>query len=261
MREETALPLVSVVTAVRNAEKYIGATINSVLSQTYSNFEYVIVDDCSTDKTGGIIADVARSCGKIRVYNNEKNLGSASTRNEGIKRCRGDIIFFIDGDDLWEPDKLKLQVSLMRETGAQLVYCSYDFIDSEGSSTGSPFIVPKTVDFKQMLGLNFIGCSAAGVDAQYMRGFEFPTEYYHEDYALWMLMLSAGCKAAGESKVLMHYRKLKGSRSADKLNSAKHRYKIYRKALGMSVFQSVKAFSRYAFSGIRKHGMKTRRKV
>ena len=144
--------LVSIVTPAYNCEKYLRKTVESVLSQSYTSWEMIIVDDCSTDGTFALAQQLAAQEPRIRVFRNETNQGVSLTRNRGIAQTRGKYIALLDGDDLWESDKLERQVALL-EKGYDLAYCSYDFWDESGRpiETMKPFIVPVRTDFHKML--------------------------------------------------------------------------------------------------------------
>ena len=224
--------LVSVIMPNYNGKRFVADAINSVLNQTYKNLELIVIDDKSTDGSLSVIEDMAKRDGRIRVIASEKNCGVAETRNKGINFAVGDYIAFLDNDDLWVPEKLECQLNLARQ-GAELVYCSYDFIDEHSRTVKKPFIVPEKTDFKKMLSLNAIGCSAVFIKSDLLKKHKFDHTFYHEDYVLWMKILKEPIIARGDKRVLMHYRTMKGSRSNNKVNAAKKRWLIYRKELGL----------------------------
>lgn len=244
---------ISVVMPAYNAEKTIAESIETVLKQTHENLELIIVDDASIDGTASIINTYARKNPQIRILRNTKNIGVAETRNKGIEAAKSDWIALLDSDDLWEPDKLERQIVLAYQEQAEIVYCSYDFIDEQGASIKKPFIVPRTTNFKQMLSKSVISCSTALIAARILKENLFDASFYHEDYALWMRLLSIPVLAVGDTKVLMHYRQAAGSRNGNKRKAAIERWKVYRGYLGMSFFQSLCAFIAYAFNGAVKY--------
>lgn len=251
MYSEDKRPLVSVVMPAYNAEKFISEAINSVLKQTYSVFELLIVDDCSSDSTAKIVNGFTDS--RIVYLKNEKNSGPAFSRNRGIEAAAGDYIAFLDSDDVWHKDKIERQLALAERTDADIVYCSYSLIDSTGEKTRADFIVPETTDFEAMLKESVMSCSTVVIKSELMKKFRFRNGFYHEDYVLWLELLKAGGLAVGDSKVLADYRLLENSRSRDKLNSAKQRWIVYRKALSLDLFDSCRAFASYALNGIKKY--------
>ena len=246
--------LVSVVTPAYNCEKYLRQTVESVIRQTFEQWEMIIVDDCSTDGTLALAQRLAAQEKRIRVLRNEINQGVSLTRNRGIAEARGEYIALLDGDDLWERDKLERQVALL-EKGYDLAYCSYDFWDENGCPIEKmkPFIVPERTDYHKMLVSSVVSCSTAMVCAELLKAHPFRKDTYHEDYALWMELFALPIRAAGDEKVLMHYRQVRGSRSNAKGNSAKKRWEVYRRTLHMGLLESAWAFCRYAVCGAIKY--------
>lgn len=245
--------LVSVIIPVYNAEKYLEEAVDSVLSQTYRDLELIIIDDCSKDNSLEIARSYEQSDARVRVIAGEKNQGVARVRNRGVQEARGEYIALLDSDDVWRKDKLERQLRLIESKGAQIAYCSYDFMDENGKSVLKPFTVLEQTDYRKMLISSTIGCSTAFVDANLMRKHPFNPECYHEDYALWMELLKIPVKAVGDRDVLMHYRLVKGSRSNNKWNAAKNRWKIYRNDLKLNIVQSCMAFVGYTIMGVVKY--------
>lgn len=246
--------LVTVVMPVYNADRFLREAVDSVVSQTYRNWELLILDDCSTDKSLQIAHEYEQMDCRIRVVESEHNSGVAKVRNRGIREAKGEYIAFLDSDDIWTPDKLEKQVELAKQANANVVYCSYDFLDENSVQINKPFIVPAETNYKKMLACNVIGCSAAMVDSRLLKQHPFNVNFYHEDYVLWMELLSIpGVVAAGDTQVLMHYRRVSGSRSNNKEKAAKERWNIYRKALGLSFTESIWAFAKYTVNGILKY--------
>ncbi len=245
--------LVSVVMPAFNCEKYISKAIESVIHQTHKNWELIIINDDSPDNAAEIADEYAEKDGRIRVIHQIPNAGCAQARNLGISEARGQYIAFLDSDDIWVATKLEKQLRLLSEKRAQIVYASYDFIDENDSGVKKPFIVAAETDYKKMLGRNEIGCSTVLVEANLLRQHSFRKEYYHEDYALWMELLSLPVTAVGVTEVLTHYRVISTSRSYNKKNAAKHRWIIYRSALNLSFTESVCAFLKYAVNAVKKH--------
>lgn len=251
-RNMEQFPFVTIVMPNYNGKRFVIQAIESVLIQTYRNFELIVVDDCSTDDSLQDIKKIAKNDSRIRIIALKTNGGVANARNIGIKEAKGEYIALLDNDDLWVPDKLECQLRLAKQ-GADIVYCSYDFIDEEGAKIKKPFIVPDKTDFNKMLASSVISCSTCFIKTELMQQHPFDSKFYHEDYVLWMELLRV-CKIAyGEKKVLMHYRQVKGSRSNKKGNAAKERWNTYRKALKLDIFTSIQAFIRYAMKGIIKY--------
>lgn len=244
--------LISVVMPNYNGYRFVEQAINSVLNQTYQNFELIVVDDCSNDDSLSLIEHKAQSDNRIRVIALEHNVGVANARNVGIKEAKGEYIALLDNDDLWIEDKLERQLALAQK-GADIVYCSYDFIDEQNNSIKKPFVVPQQTNFNKMLASSVISCSTSFIKTKLMQAHPFNPGFYHEDYVLWMELLRVCPTAYGDQKVLMHYRQVNGSRSNKKGNAAKERWNTYRKALKLNVVTSAWAFVRYALNGVMKY--------
>lgn len=245
-------PYITVVMPNYNGHRFVEQAIDSVLAQTYHNFELVVVDDCSKDDSLQLINQKAQNDSRIRIIALEKNSGVANARNVGIKAAKGEYIALLDNDDLWTEDKLERQV-VIAERGADIVYCSYNFIDEQNNEIKKPFIVPKQTNFNKMLASSVIGCSTSLIKTELMQAHPFNPEFYHEDYVLWMELLRVCPTAYGDEKVLMHYRQVTGSRSNKKSNAAKERWNTYRKALNLNLVTSAWAFVRYAVNGVMKY--------
>lgn len=244
--------LISVVMPNYNGHRFVEQAIDSVLSQTYQYFELLIVDDCSKDDSLQLIKRKAQSDSRIRVIALENNAGVANARNVGIREAKGKYIALLDNDDLWTADKLERQFATA-EKGADIVYCSYDFIDEQNNPIKKPFIVPQQTNFNKMLASSVISCSTSFIKTELMQAHPFNAGFYHEDYVLWMELLRVCPTAYGDEKVLMHYRQVTGSRSNKKSNAAKERWNIYRKALKLNIATSAWAFVRYAVKGVVKY--------
>ena len=245
-------PLITVVMPNYNGHRFVEQAIDSVLSQTYQNLELLVVDDCSKDNSLQLIKRKAQSDNRIRVIALEKNAGVANARNVGIREAKGKYIALLDNDDLWTADKLGRQLAIA-EKGADIVYCSYDFIDEQNNEIKKPFIVPKQTNFNKMLASSVISCSTSFIKTELMQAHPFNPEFYHEDYVLWMELLRVCPTAYGDEKVLMHYRQVTGSRSNKKGNAAKERWNTFRKALNLNMATSMWAFVRYAVNGVMKY--------
>lgn len=246
-------PMVSVIIPVYNAARYLEQTVQSVLKQSFANYEILLVDDGSTDGSKELLFRLQEADDRIRVLVNEENLGVALTRNRAIEESRGTFLAFLDADDLWLPEKLEKQLALAARTGADLLYSSYSFVDQDGQPCGRSFLARPCVDFDSMLLRNEIGCSTAMVRRSALGAHRFLESFYHEDYVLWMELLKDGCIAAGVPEILADYRILPGSRSYRKLRSAHMRWTIYRKALRLPLWKSILSFVAYAVNGLMKY--------
>ena len=127
--------LVSIITPIYNSEKYITETIESIQAQTYTNWELLITDDCSTDQSIDIIKSHQKNDNRIRLFLLDKNQGAGVARNNSIKEANGRYIAFCDSDDLWKQDKLAKQIKFMKENQVSFTYCSYDIVNEKREYT------------------------------------------------------------------------------------------------------------------------------
>ena len=187
-------PLVSVIMPAYNAEKYIEEAIRSVLSQTYTNWKLLILDDGSTDRTAELAERFANADTRIRLLRNPQNMGVARTRNRGFDMANGDWAALLDSDDVWHSDKLEKQLAAAERSGADMIYCSYSMMDADGRRI-SDFIVPERTSYAAMLEESVLSCSTVLLSRSIYSEYRFSTNYYHEDYALWLRLLRLGFTA------------------------------------------------------------------
>lgn len=246
-------PLVSVIMPAYNCERFIEAAITSVVNQTYDNWELIIIDDGSTDSTCSIAESFSNEDKRIRIVKNPINMGVAKTRNRGFDLANGDYIALLDSDDLWCNDKLDKQIDLAEKTAADVVYCSYAIIDENGNKRCDDFIVSATTDYSEMLVRTTVNCSTALLSRNIVDNYRFRTDYYHEDFLLWLDILKDNKTAVGVVDVLAKYRVMQGSRSFNKVKSAINRWKVYRDYLNIPFLRSVRLLIEYAFLATKKY--------
>lgn len=243
--------LVSIITPMYNSENTISRTIESVLSQTYTDWEMIIIDDCSTDKSPEIVKKYQQSDNRIRYYKKEEQTGVAKSRNEAIRLSRGYYLAFLDSDDIWKDNKLEKQIDFMEKNKAGFCYCACAVIDENGSPTGKVRNVKKYADYKILLKGNFIPCLTVVVMRSLFNGIEFP-EIPHEDYAAWLSVLKKGVKAYGINEVLAYYRVNRKSVSSNKFKAALWTWDIYRKQEKIPLVKSVFLFLNYLVRAVGK---------
>ena len=246
-------PLVSVIMPAYNAEKYIEKAIMSVVNQTYTNWELIVIDDGSKDSTSEIVEKLVKKDERIAFFANEKNMGVARTRNRGFDLAKGEYVALLDSDDIWQEEKLEKQLALVDSTDADIVYTAYGIVDVEGKKYKEDYLVPSQTDFEKMLGENHIGCSTVMLKKSVTEKYRFNENFYHEDYVLWMQLLKDGYKACGLTEVLVQYRFYPGSRAANKFKSAQKRWIIYREYLDLPFVKSVVCLVKYILAGIKKY--------
>ena len=246
-------PLISVVMPVHNGERYIEKSIRSVIMQTYDNLELIVIDDLSTDSTEKIVKDLCEEDKRVIYIKNSQNIGTARSRNRGLEQSKGDYVAFLDADDMWKPEKLKVQLQKLESKKADLVYSSYEIVNEDGETSKAAYIVPEKVTFEDLLKENIIGCSTVILSAEIAKKYRFAEDYYHEDYCLWLDLLRDGYKVVGCSELLVKWRLITNSRSFNKFNSASYRWKIYREYLDLSLIKSMRLFFCYFIGGMKKY--------
>ena len=198
-------PLVSIITPSYNSETYIDETILSVLAQTYQDWEMLIVDDSSTDKSLEILKSYALQDTRIKLLINEENLGAAESRNKAVEASLGDYIAFLDSDDIWLPLKLEKQIGLMENENVLMSYSSYDTMD-EKSKVVSTFIVDEKVTYNDLLKTSIIGTLTTIYNAKELGKIYFK-DVGHEDYIMKLQILKKIKFAQGIQEPLARYRR------------------------------------------------------
>lgn len=245
--------LVSIVTPVYNCESYIAQAIESVLAQTHQSLEMILVDDCSTDNSAAIIASYQKLDDRIKYVKLDRNSGVAVARNAGLEETRGQYVALLDGDDYWKPEMLEKLIVCAEKTGADIVYCSYEIVDEQGSKLCNDFVVPEETDYRRSLVKSVILPSATMMTGRLAKNSRFPIDMYHEDIALWFQLLRDGCKTRGVPDVLVSYRQSSGSKSADKAKAAYGRWIIYRRHLKIPLIRCIGLMTQYAYYGLLKY--------
>ncbi len=199
-------PLVSIITPVYNAERFLEDTIKSVQKQSYKNWELVLVDDCSKDSSSEIIEKFRNSDDRIRYIKLEKNSGAAISRNTGIKNANGRFIAFVDSDDLWEETKLEKQIEYMLRENIGFSFTSYRYMRENGEKTNKVAKAPKKIDYEGLLKNTIIGCSTVVLDRKIIGDFEMPLVKRGQDTATWLKILRTEKYAYGIEEPLVNYR-------------------------------------------------------
>ena len=243
---------VSIIMAAYNAAQTIKQSINSVLSQSYADFELIVVNDCSSDKTREIVVDYTKKDNRVRLINNKKNSGVSISRHNGLINSKGAWIAVLDSDDLWAPDKLKKQIDFVVQTSAKLVFTGSTYISNDGTSINWIFHVPTQISYKSLLKQNFISNSSVLVEKSLYSDFESIGDQMHEDFACWLKILRSGIMAYGIDEPLLVYRIAKKSKSGNKKKSAIMAWRTYR-YIGLGLFQSFYYLMCYGITGIIKY--------
>lgn len=229
--------MVSIITPAFNSEKFIAETIQSVLAQTYQNWELLIVDDCSTDKTAEIISRFQDS--RIKYFHNYTNKGSAFSRNLALQKAKGKWIAFLDSDDLWHPEKLEKQIEFMKKNNYRFSYTNYCEIDETSKERGILISGPEVITKKMMTAYCWPGCLTVMYDAEFLGLMQTADIKINEEYALWIkITQKTNCYLLKEN--LAKYRRHKGSlTSKSYMELVKWHYLMFRKAENKSVATSL----------------------
>ena len=234
--------LVSIITTLYESGDYIAKTIESVRAQTYSDWELVITDDCSTDDGPSIVESFAAQDSRIRLLRLECNGGPGVARNNSIKNSEGQYIAFLDSDDTWMPDKLEKQLALMNKTGCGVVYSSYLTCDSDDRINGMVKCKSR-IRYWRIVCDNAIGFLTMMYDRNVTGDAYMPVIRKRQDWGLNIELLRRCRVAYGIKEPLAVYRMRKGSVSRDKLSLIHYNISIYRAVLGYSRIGSVLMFS------------------
>lgn len=241
--------LVSIITPNFNNQNTIGLTIQSVVDQSYSNWEMLIVDDCSSDKSIEEINTWCQKDSRIKLIKRGWNAGPAVTRNRGISEAKGRYIAFLDADDTWYPHKLETQIKFMQELNAPFSYASYRRVDESGKQIGM-VKVPKTITYDELLDTCKIGCLTACYDRQVLGTVYMPNIAKRQDFGLWLRLLGKTPKAFGIEECLGDYRVARNSVSSNKIVAAKYQWRVYREVEKLGLIKSLRHFFYYAFAAV-----------
>ena len=238
----TDYPLVSIVTPAYNCADKIGDTINTVLQQTYSNWELLIVDDCSKDDTTAVVDEWTKKDPRIKLFRQEKNGGASLARNRAITESSGKFIAFLDGDDMWLPEKLEKQIKFMMDNGFYFSYSPY-YILNDGETMDLSVLpirsCPEMLDYRELLKMNRIGCLTVVFDAEKVGKVTIPKLDKRNDYALWLKILrGSGITAYRLNEPLAIYRSHQGISKGNKFGFLKYHFQLFNEVLGYSKFVS-----------------------
>lgn len=249
------MDLISIIVPVYNVEKYIIETVKSVEAQTYSEWELLLVEDCSTDDTARLIEAYIRerADSRIRMIRQPSNMGAARARNRGLAEAKGRYIAYLDADDLWVPGKLERELAFMEETNAAFAFTGYEFANERGEGTGKVVRVPATLSYRQALSNTTIFTTTVMFDTEKIdrKLLEMP-DIKSEDTALWWKILRNGYTAHGLDENLVKYRRIEKSLSSNKLEALRRIWNLYRKAEGMGILNSAWHFCFWAVRAVKR---------
>lgn len=245
--------LVSIVTATYNSANEIVATYESILRQSFQNWEWIVTDDCSTDNTLEILQVLVESDNRIKILKNTQNSGAAVSRNKSLENVNGDFIAFIDSDDIWLPSKLEKQVKFMEKNNIDFSFTAYEIINAKGETSGQSVDTKLKgfVTYENMLKKKAtLGCSTVMLRCCAFRDVFMPLLRTGQDYATWLKLLKTGKNAFPLNDVLTQYRVLPNSISRNKIKKAKRQWQIYRQVEKLSLSNSAICFCFYAWRAV-----------
>ena len=245
-------PLVSVIMPSFNAESFIAESIESVLHQTYQNWELIITDDCSNDHTPDIVQSYCKSDPRINFAIAKQHSGIAGTRNHCLSRVKGRLVAFLDNDDIWYPEKLEKQVRFIIENNYSFVYSEYELMNEDGSPKGKIIKTAGIIDYDKYLKNTIIGSGTIMLDTNKTGRLQMPNNATSDDMALWCSIMRHGIKAYPMDEVLYQYRIRNNGASSHRMKMVKSVWKVYRKQEKLSLMKSISCFVCYAFNAFKK---------
>jgi glycosyltransferase involved in cell wall biosynthesis len=230
-------PLVSIIIPLYNSEIYISDTLDSILNQTYKNYEILIINDMSKDNGEEIIKNYQKKFDNIFLINLEVNSGAGVARNKGIELAKGKYIAFIDSDDLWKKNKLEKQIKYMEDNNYYFTFTKYEQIN-ESDEFLKEIKVPNLLTYKKELYYNHIGTSTVIYNQEKLGKIYMPVIRKRQDYAMWLKILKNFSNGYGLQEVLTTYRIRNNSISSNKINLIKYNWKLYRDVENMNFIRS-----------------------
>ncbi len=249
------MKLVSIITPCFNSALYIEETIKSIINQTYHNWELILIDDNSNDNTLEIINSFGDR--RIKCFYNKENMGPAYSRNLGLSKAKGRFISFCDSDDIWNKNKLEIQLKFMVNNEVPISYTSYSLIDSDGRDLNKIIRSKKKIDYYDYLKSTIIGMSTSMIDNSKVKKIHFHDLRTRQDTYLWISLLKIGHKAYGIDDVLVKYRIHNNSISSNKFLAARRVWYLYYNLERLGLFKSTYYFIYYAINSLKKNIIKS----
>lgn len=244
--------MVSVIMPCYNMAQFVTDSIRSVVAQTNTNWELLIVDDASTDETVEIVRNLSHDDERIRFEVKTQHSGIADTRNQCIQMARGHYLAFLDADDIWHPEKLETQLRFMTENKVGFTYSTYDWIDEEGHTLNKFINTIGNLDYETYLRNTIIGCSTVMVDTDIVGSVIIPRFRTSEDTATWLGILRKGHLAYAIEVPLVSYRIRRKSASSNKILASVDLWRVYRQQEKLPLVKATTCFISYAFNAIKK---------
>lgn len=246
--------LISIITPVYKCEDLIEETIKCVLEQTYTNWEMILVDDCSPDNSANIIKKYADIDDRIKYIKLNENSGAAIARNKALEESSGRFVAYLDADDLWKPEKLEKQVKFMIKNNYAFTCTDYEKIDEQGNSLNKIVRIPTKVDYNLFLRNTIIQTVGVMVDTS-ITGKDLlvmPNIRRRQDAATWCQLLKKGFDCYEVPENLSYYRVVKNSLSSNKFKAIKMNWYWYRKIEKLPLWKTCYCFVGYAFNAVKK---------
>jgi len=241
--------LVSVIVPVYNAERFIKETIQTVLDQTYTNWELILIDDKSTDDSIKLITPYLKKDKRIKLLRNKTNLHAALTRNKGIKAATGHFIAFLDADDLWAPSKLMKQLAFMHKNNCAFSFTGYEFANAAGVPNGKKVHVPATISYKQALKNTIISTITVMFNMTKLSKKDvYMPDVRSEDTATWWKLLKVVGIAYGLNEILSTYRRNQLTLSSNKIKAAMRTWALYRQIEELYIPSSTYYLCHYSYN-------------
>lgn len=242
-------PLVSVITPVFNAARFLPETIRSVKVQTLSDWEHIFADDGSTDQSPAVVRQASADDDRIRLLFAGKRSGPARARNKALEAARGRFVAFLDADDYWLPTKLERCLAWMVANDCSFAYHDYRSVSADGSKIGGLIRGPDTLDWRALHTRRGIGCFAVVIDRRKIPEFRFPSHYSgpHEDFLAWAQLIRMGHPGRRVPEDLGRYRASGEGRNADKIGAAVECWRNYRRESRLPLLRAASWWSQYAW--------------
>lgn len=231
--------LVSVIMPAYNAAGFIAESIRSVQQQSFEDWELLVIDDASKDRTSEIVEALRAEDPRIKLHILPTNQGAGFSRNIGIKAATGDYISFLDADDLWKPHKLQTQLDLMKKENVDVCFSSYELIDEQGESLQKQIKALKFLPFEKLKKANYIGNLTGMYNAAKLGKIYCPLIRKRQDWGLWLLAVEKARFAKGIQEPLAVYRERENSISGNKIEMLQYNYRVYREVLEYSSVKSL----------------------
>lgn len=245
--------LVSVITPVYNAEKYLDRTLGSIFDQTYKSIEIVLVDDQSKDNSASIIKQYQKTHPEIVYYLQPENKGAGYARNKALELAKGQYVAFLDSDDLWKPDKTKKQIELLNSKNGAFCFTAIEMIDGDGKIIKPKRKVQREIDYRFLLSNTMIPTSSVMVDRCKLGDFRMHIRRGGQDYATWLKLLRDGSIAYGIDEALVGYRIDGKSLSSNKMKSIAQIWEIQTQDEGINRIEAFLHIVKWCINSAKKY--------